>query len=149
MAMRRGTKSKTQSTIRTPKMILNFIKNSIYLLTKQFTIISSLIHLRDYPLYAWAQVYTIRVHTTTSCRDFRQSSLQFGRAPFNPHLPHSVPFLSFRRYQLPGAEISEYWSITVRGIFPGVVARRGDLIHLYRGDGLWYRFRLGVLVTEE
>jgi len=121
----------------------------MYLFTKQFTIISSLIHLWDYPLYAWSQVYTIQVRTTTSCRDLRQSSHQFGRALSDPHLPRGVPFLSIRRYRLPGAEISEYQSITVRGVFRGVVVRRGSLIYLYRGDGPWYRFRLGVLVTEE
>ena len=55
--------------------------------------ITSLIHIRDYPLYAWTQIHTIRVHNATSCRDFRQSSLQFGRAPLNPHLPSGFTFL--------------------------------------------------------
>jgi len=85
----------------------------------------------------------------SSCQDFRQSSLQCARAPFNPHLPRGVPFLSVRRYRLPGTEISEYRSLTIQGIFRGVVVRRGSLIYIYRGDGLWYRFRLEVLVTEE
>jgi len=57
--------------------------------------------------------------------------------------------LSTTRYGFPGAEISQRRVVTVRGVFRGVVARRGRVIYIYRGDGLWYRFRLGVLVVEE
>ena len=37
----------------------------------------------------------------------------------------------------------------MRGVFRGVVVRRGSVIYIYRGDGLWYILRLAVLVTEE
>jgi len=30
-----------------------------------------------------------------------------------------------------------------------VVVRQGNVIYIYRGDGLWYRFRLAVHVSEE
>ena len=85
----------------------------------------------------------------TSCQDFRQSSLQFARAPFHPHLPSGFTFLSTRGYRLPGAEVLEYRSITIQVVFRGVVVRRGSVIYIYRGDGLWYRIRLAVLITEE
>ena len=94
-------------------------------------------------------MYTIRVRTGTSCRNFQQLSLQFARAPPNPHLPSGFSFLSVRRYRLPSAEISEHWVITIRGVFREVVIQQGRVIYIYREDGLWYRFRLGVLVTEE
>jgi len=55
--------------------------------------ITCIIHLRDHALYAWTQVHSIRVRTATSCRDFRQFSLQFTRAPFNPHWPSGLSFL--------------------------------------------------------
>jgi len=105
-------KHSTQSTEDDLKILLRILS---------IITITSLIHIRDYPLYAWTQVHTIRVHTATSCRDFWQSALQFGRAPFNPHLPSGFKFLRTRWHRLPGAEISGYRPITIRGIFRGVV----------------------------
>jgi len=130
---------------RAPKTILKDYQE--FYLSNTLTI-TSLIHLRDYPLYPWSQVHTVRVRTATSCRDFPQSSSQFGRGPFNPHLPSGFTFLRTRRYRLPGAGISEHRFITIRGVFRGVVIRQGSIIYIYRGDGLRYRFRLVALATE-
>jgi len=38
--------------------------------------------------------------------------------------------------------------ITIRGVFRGLVVRRQGLVYIYRGDGLWYRFRLAALATQ-
>jgi len=109
---------------------------------------TSLIHLRDHALYAWTQVHTIRICTSTSCRDFRQSSSQSGRAPLNPYRPGGFLFLRTGRYQLRGAEIFEPLCTTIRGVFRGVVIRRRGVIYIYQGDGLWYRFMLVALATQ-
>ena len=67
---------------------------------------------------------------------------------FNPHLPSGIPFLRTREYRLPGAEISSHRTLTVRGVFPRVIGRWRGVIYLYRGDGLWYRFRLAALAAQ-
>jgi len=54
---------------------------------------TSIIHLCDYTLYAWTQIDPIRVRTANGSGTFRRSSLQFGKAPFNPHLPGGYTFL--------------------------------------------------------
>jgi len=111
--------------------------------------ISSLINLRDHPLYAWTQSYTIRVCTSAGCRVVRQSSVQFARAQFNPHLPSGFTFCATREHRLPGVTVSEHRLVTIRGVFRGPAVRRGSLILIYREDGLWYRFRSGVLIVQE
>jgi len=45
--------------------------------------------------------------------------------------------------------VSEHRVVTIRGVFRGTVLERGGLIYVYRGEGLWYRFRTGVLVVQE
>jgi hypothetical protein len=62
---------------------------------------------------------------------------------FNPHLPSGFLFLRTQEYQLPGIEVLEYGRATIRGVGRRVVARWGDLIFLYIGDGNWRRFNLG------
>jgi hypothetical protein len=93
-------------------------------------------------LYAWTSVYTSRVRTATESREFREIAFRVGRAPVNPHLGCGVIFLSTRRHRLPGAEISQHRRFTLRGVFRGVVVRRGSLIFVYIGDGNWHRFNL-------
>jgi len=100
-------------------------------------------------LYAWTQVYTSRVRTAMSSRVIWQSSIEFTRAQFNPHLPSGFSFRANREYRLPSVTVSEYWFITIRGVFRGPVVQRRGVIYIYRGDGLRYRFRLGVLVVQE
>jgi len=100
-------------------------------------------------LNAWTQTYTIRVRTSADCRVVRQSSVQFARAQFNPHLPSGFLFRAVREYRLPGVTVSEHRFVTIEGVFQGPVVRRGSLILVNRGDGLWYRFRSGVLVVQE
>ena len=100
-------------------------------------------------MYAWSRVYTFRIRTATSCRIVRQSSIEFTRVQFNPHLPSGVSFRTTREYRLPGVTVSEHRIVTIRGIFRGLVVRRGSVIYIYRGAGLWYRFRSGVLVEQE
>jgi len=127
------------------KILLRIL--SIYL--PKALIISSLINLRDYPLYAWTQVYTIRIRTASDCRSIRRTAICAARAQFTPHLPGGFSFFAARESRLPGVTVSEHWVTTIRGIFRGPVVRRGSLVFVYRGDGLWYRFRLCVLVEQE
>jgi len=143
---RRKWRDKQRDNIqhRAPKTILKYYYE-FYLLTKNTFTITSLIHLRNHALCAWTQVHTMRIRTSTCYRDFRQSSLQFGRALFNPHLPGAFLFLWTGRYRLPGAEIFEHRWTTIRGVYRGVVIWRRGVIYLYRGDGLWYHFRLVAL----
>ena len=85
--------------------------------------ISSLINLRDYPLYAWTQTNTIRIRTLAGCRVVWRSSVQFARAPFNPHLQGGLSFCTAREHRLSGATVSEYRLVTIRGVFRGPVVR--------------------------
>jgi len=93
-------------------------------------------------LYAWTSVHTSRVRTATESREFRQVAFRVGRARPNPHLRCGFTFLSTREYRLPGAEIHQHRRFTLRGVFRGVVVRRGNLIFVYIGDGNWHRFNL-------
>jgi len=135
-------KSTFQNTEEDLKILLRIL--SITLLN-----ISSyeLLSTRDYAFYAWTQIHTIRVRNHSSCRVIRQSSLQFGRAAFNPHLSSGVTILRTREYRLSGAEVSSHRAITIRGVFRGLVVLRGNAVYIYRGDGLWYRYRLAALAT--
>ena len=107
--------------------------------------ITSLIHTRDWALYAWTSLYTCRIRTAEESREFRQIDFRIGRAAFNPHLRCGLAFLSERRDSLPGVEIYQHRTFTIRGIFRGVVVRRGNLVFVYIGDGNWHRFKLDVL----
>jgi len=146
--MRKNYSSNPQSNIQnTEDDLKNIIKNSIYY--KLFKISSQdLIHTRDYALYAWTQIHTIRVRTASGCRVFRQPSLQFGRAAFNPHLSSGVTFLRTREYRLPSADVSSHRFVSLRGVFRGLVVQRREAVFVYRGDSLWYRFRLVALATQ-
>jgi hypothetical protein len=99
-------------------------------------------------LYAWTSVHTSRVRTATESREFRQIAFRVGRAPFNPHLRCGISLVSTREYRLPGAEIHQHRRFTLRGVFRGVVVRRGGLIYVYIGDGNWHQFDLSVLEDE-
>jgi len=96
------------------------LKILLRILSTNFTI-ASLIHLRDYALYACTPVDIVPICTATSCRTLLQPSLQFGRAPFNSHLPSGFLFLQTQEYRLPGAKVYQHRRITIRGIFRGVV----------------------------
>jgi hypothetical protein len=54
-------------------------------------------------------------------------------------------FLSTQEYRLPGAEMSQHWRLTHRGILRGVVTQRRDLIFVYIGDSCWHRYVLEAL----
>jgi len=124
------------------------LKILLRILSIIYFMITSLNHIHDYAFYAWTQVDTIRVCTSIDSQTFRQSSLQFGWAPFNPHLPSGFTFLRPREYRQSGIEISQYRRITIRGVFWGVVVWQRGEIYIYRGDELWYRFREVVLATQ-
>jgi len=104
--------------------------------------ITSLIHTRDWVLYAWTSILTSRVHTAEDCQESQQFAFRIGRAPVNPHLDCGFLFLSTQEYQLPGGEISQHRPFTLGGIFRGVVVRQWNLVFIYIGDGLWPRFDL-------
>jgi hypothetical protein len=106
------------------------------------SIITSLINLCEWPLYAWTSLYTCRIRTATESRLVRQSSCSIGRGAFNPHLESGFSFLRVREHRVPGAQISEYRETTIRGIFRGVVIRRRSLIYLHTGDDCWKRYDL-------
>jgi len=135
--------SNIQNTEEDLKILLRILSITLFNISSQ-----QILSTRDYAFYAWTQIHTIRVRTATSCRVFRQSSLQFGRATFNPHLSSGVSFLRTGRYRLHGAEVSSDRAITIRGVFRGVVIQRGNVIYVYRGDGLWHRYRLVALPAE-
>jgi len=115
---------------------------------KQTFTITSLIHLCNRALYAWTRIDTVWVCTARSSRTIWQPSLQFGRSPFNPHLPSAFTLLRTREYLLPGSDILEHRLITIRGIFRGTVIWWKGVIYIYRGDRLCYRFRLVTLATQ-
>jgi len=117
----------------------NIIKNSIYY--KSLTI-TTLIHLRDQATYVWSTSDTIRTRSASSCRTIRRTAFSVGRSTFNPHLLCGFSFLRTREYRLPGVVVHEHQRITIRGVGRRVVTRRGSLIFLYVGDGLWRRLNL-------
>jgi hypothetical protein len=77
-----------------------------------------------------------------SSRESGELAFRIGRAPFNVYLHCGFSFLSTGEYQLPGAEISQHRCFTIRGIFQGVVSRRGNSGFAYIGDGCWHCFDL-------
>jgi len=132
-----------QNTEEDLKILLRILSITLFKISSQ-----DILSTRDYAFYAWTQIHTIRVRTATSCRVIRQSSLQFGRASFNPHLSSGVTLLRTREYRLPGAAVSSHQAITLRGVFRGLVVQRRNAVYIYRGDGLWYRYRLVALATQ-
>jgi len=109
-----------------------------------FTItILSLIHLRDLAVYVWTTLDTIRISCGTGCQVIRRFAYSIGRSTFNPHLPSRFSFLSTREYRLSGVEVSEYRRTTIRAEGRRVAVRRGSLVYLYLGDGLWRWFDFG------
>jgi len=144
----KGTSSEKHSTQNTEDNLKIWLR-ILPIIQITLSKVASIIHLRDHALYAWSQVNTLRLRTATSCREFRQSSLQFIRASFNPHLLSGSSFLWTRRYWLPGAEILKHQCVTIRGIFRGVIVRRQGVIYIYCGDGLWLRYRFVALAMEE
>jgi len=143
-----GTSSEKHSTQSTEDNLKTWLR-ILPIIQITLSKVSSVIHLRDHALYAWSQVNTVRLRTATSCREFRQSSLQCGRASFNPHLLSGFLLLWNRRYWLTGAEILQHRCVTIQGIFRGVIVWRQGVIYIYRGDGLWLRCRLVALAMEE
>ena len=130
------------------KILLRIL--SIYLVLPEIVAtISSLINLRDHPVYTWSRVYTFQIRSASDSRVVRQSSIEFTQAQFNPHLPSGFSFRTTRDHRLPGVTVHEHRIVTIQGIFRGPVVRRGGVIYIYRGQGLWYRFRSGVLVEQE
>jgi hypothetical protein len=114
--------------------ILSIFKKTSY------NIPTSLIHLRDQVMYVWSITNTIRIRSETSCWIIRWSCLSSGWSWFNQHLPRRFSCLQTQEYSLPGIEVSEYRRITIHGVGRGLVERRGSLIFLYEGEGLWRRF---------
>jgi hypothetical protein len=100
---------------RSPKTILKH-----YLAVYLFKI-ASLIHIRDWAVIAWISLYTSQICIAEGGQEFRQLAFRIARAPFNSHLCCGLWFLSTREYRLPGVVISQHRSLTLRGIFPGVV----------------------------
>jgi len=137
-------KSNIQNTEEDLKILLRILS-----ILNLFNISSQdLLHTRDYAFYAWTQIHTIRIRDHSSCRIIRQPSIQFGRAAFNPHLSSGVTILRTREYRLPGVEVSSHRAITIRGVFRGLVVQRRNAVYIYRGDGLWYRYRLVALASQ-
>jgi len=58
--------------------------------------ITSLIHTRDWSIYAWTSVHTSWVRNTEECRGFRQFAFRIGGARLNPQLGWSILFPSTR-----------------------------------------------------
>ena len=129
-----------QNTEEDLKILLRILSDTLFTISSQ-----DLLSTRDYALYAWTQIHTIRVRTATSCRVVRQPSLQFGRAVFTPHLSSGVSILRTGEYRLPGVEVSSHRFITIRGVFRGVVVQRRNAVYVYLGDGLWRRYYLEAL----
>jgi hypothetical protein len=65
------------------------------------------------------------------------------------YLPHTYGvvflFLPTQDYLVPGAEIFKHQCVTFRGVFRGVVVRRGSLMFVYIQDEHWRRFDLAAL----
>jgi len=115
----------------------NIIQNSIY---ETLSKITSLIHLRDYALYAWAQGDTIPVCTPEECRTFGQLYCSTGRASFNPDIAHGVAFCHQHWYQLPSTSICVNRVITIQRVlwrlaFPG----RGLIFGIKEDTRTWSR----------
>jgi hypothetical protein len=56
--------------------------------------------------------------------------------------------LRVSEYQLSGATVSEYRSITIQGVFRGVIVGQRSLIFVYIGDRCWRRISLEALARE-
>jgi len=121
-----SNKLNVQNTEEDLKILLRILCITLFKISSQ-----DLLSTRDYSLYAWTQIHPIRVRTASSCQVVRQPSLQFRRGTFNPHLSSGVTFLRTREYGLPGAEIASHRTITIRGIFRGVVIQRRDAVYIY------------------
>jgi len=132
-----------QNTEEDLKILLRILSITIFKISSQ-----DLLSTRDYALYAWTQIHKVRVRTASNCRVIRQSSVQFGRATFNPHLSSGVTILRTREYRLPGAEVSSHRTITLRGVFRRLAIQRRNAVYIYLGDGLWYRYRLVTLAAQ-
>jgi hypothetical protein len=104
--------------------------------------ITTLIHLRDQVTYVWSTSVAIWIHSATDCHVIRRTTYSAGQSWFNPHLPRCYLFLRIREYRLPGVQVSNHWTTTIRGVGRRVVARWGSVIILYMGDGNWRRFDL-------
>ena len=101
-------------------------------------IISSLIHLRDYALFAWTQVDTISVCTTEASQTFQRTYCSSGRASFNPHILSGLAFHHLYWYQLPCTLILMYRVITHRRVSRGLVVSGGGLVYgFYVATGDW------------
>ena len=133
---------KIQNTEEDLEILLRILSITLFKISSH-----EIVSTRDYAFYAWTQIHTIRVRTTSNCRVIRQPSLQFGRATYNPHLSSGVTFLRTREYRLPGVEISSHGAVTIRGVFRGVVIQRADAVYVHLGDGCWRRYRLAALAT--
>jgi hypothetical protein len=92
---------------RTPKTILkHYLEFYLFKIT-------SLLHTGDWVIYAWTLIFTGRVSTPESCREFQHLAFQIGIAPINTHLHCSCSFLSTREYRLSGAAICQNWRSTL------------------------------------
>ena len=95
-------------------------------------------------MHVWSTLDTMRIRSATDCRIVRSVTLSAGRSTFNPHLPSGFLFLRTQEYRLPGVAALDHWRTTIRGVCQAVVARQGNLIFLYIGEGHWRRFDLGL-----
>jgi len=115
---------------------------------QSITNITTLLSTRDWATYARTSTESTRVRTATHCSVFRQPSFRISSAAFDRHLLCGASLLGNHEYLLPGAEKSQHRGTTRRGLFQGVVVRRGSLVFIYIEDVLWHRFDLETLVCR-
>jgi len=109
-------------------------------------IISSIIHLCDYALYAWTLVDTISIRTPQARRTFRRTHCSSGWASFDRHISSGLACCHLYRYRLPWTSIHIYRDISLRRIFRrSVVSGTGIIYGFEESTGNWSQIDLHAL----
>jgi len=83
--------------------------------TKNFNI-TSLLHLREYSLYAFVQVDTVSLHTQTGCQNYWRSNTILQCSAFHPHLLSNFILRGYYRYSIWHLQVHHYRVVTLRRI---------------------------------